>query len=207
VYQLRQIAVCATCLTIAGVASGAIDVALSDRDITRALQIGTSDDRRRAQFHASYLVPVQDPTVERMEIITEFRRLVLITEERQRIGDWLFSHGGVRDPRAALLPWKGRLSIVVRLKFHPQNTLSDVPAIETNVDDGSGHALRPLDVIRTSITAPLSGKAGDVFAPLLGATIESVFDAASIGEATRWVSVSSEGQLLTRVAVDFSKLE
>lgn len=195
-----------TCIFVAMAALAAVNLSLSDRDITRAVEIGISSEQARARFHASYIIPINDPTVERLEVITPFRRLVFITEERQRLGDWLFSHSGVRDPKAALQPWRGRLSLLAGLRFHPQNTFGDIPPYEIVVG-GPGGPLRPLDVIRTALTAPVSGRPGEFFTTLIGATIESVFDLAVVGEATRSVTVVLEGKPVAGATIDFARLD
>lgn len=196
----------ATSIALVILAGGAINLDLSDRDITRAVETGISSEQARARFHAAYIIPINDPTVERLEVITPFRRLVLITEERTRFGNWLFSHSGIRDPKAAIQPWRGRLSVVATLRFHPQNTFGDIPAYEI-VAGGAGGPLRPLDVIRTSLTAPLSGRPGDFFTTLVGATVESVFDAVAVGQIVRPVTVVLEGKTVAGAAIDFARLE
>ena len=49
--------------------------------------------------------------------------------------------------------------------------------------------------------------AGDFNAPLIGATIEAVFDARSVGQAARPVSVSLAARAVASVTIDFARLE
>jgi hypothetical protein len=192
-----------------GTEGGAINLAPSDRDLARALQIGSGDERTRQRFHAQYIIPGNNATVEQLEVVTPFRRVVSITEEHSRLGDWIFSHGGIAPAKAALEAWRNKLSIVARLRFHPQNTLIGIPDCEIRVGPlaPGGAAVLPLDTIRTPITAIASGRRGDQFTPLLGATIEAIFDPRSVGQTTRPVSVVMEGLELVRVPVDFTRLE
>ena len=67
--------------------------------------------------------------------------------------------------------------------------------------------LVPVDIVRTPITALLSGKTGDFNAPLIGATIEAIFDTRSLDPAARPVSVLLAAQPVARVTIDFAKLE
>jgi hypothetical protein len=60
------------------------------RRSNEALVVGRRPDAERARFHSRYEFRVGDPTVERIEVITEFRRVVLAVEERVRFGDHLF---------------------------------------------------------------------------------------------------------------------
>jgi hypothetical protein len=180
----------------------ALTPALRDKDIERALKLAQARDEIRAQFHAPYIVHVNDATLEQVEVVSEFRRYVLTAEEKLRMGNWLFARS-IRDAQEALKPWRGRLSLVARLRFHPQNALSTIPPyVVTVVPD-----VEPLNVVRTPINAPLSGRRGDFSAPLMGATIEVVFDAAAVGQTKRPVIVWLPGQEVARVTVDFTRLE
>ena len=195
-----------TVLTTAALLCGdarAVAPIVRDQDIERALKLAQARDDTRAQFHAPYIVNVNDATLERVEVITEFRRYVLTTEEQLRMGRWLFAQG-IKDAQGILRPWRGRLSLVSRLRFHPHNTLLGLPPYELTIGDPD---IVPVDVVRTPITALLSGKAHDWSAPLLGATIESVFDAVSVGDTVRPVRLSLDGKDVARVSIDFSKLE
>jgi hypothetical protein len=181
----------------------AIAVALRDRDIERALKLAQTFDDARARFHAPYVLTVNDPTLERVEVVTEYRRYVLTTEEQLRQGRWLFAQS-IKDAQEMLRPWRGRMAILARLRFHPQNTLSALPLYDVTL---AGPDLRAVDVVRTPITALRSGRPGDLFAPLMGATIEAVFDAASVAQTVRPVRLSLDGQEVARITIDFAKLE
>src|SRR5204863_1182557 len=91
---------------------------MTQAGLEQALSIGRAPEAERARFHRSYVVAINDPTVEQIEIQTEFRRAVLFAEDRIRWGDHLF---GVRQAEAALASWHGKLTIVARLRFHPMN--------------------------------------------------------------------------------------
>jgi len=181
----------------------AIATVLSEKDIERALKLAQEPEQKRAQFHAAYVVRVNDATVEHIEVVTEFRRYVLATEEQLRLGNWLFARS-VRDAREKLRPWRQRVSLVARLRFHPQNTLIGIPPYGIAI---GGPDLAPLDVVRTPITALLSGRPGDFNAPLMGATIEAVFNAVAVGQTVRPVSVSLAARVVASVAIDFGRLE
>jgi hypothetical protein len=199
-------------LCLAGILSvatdgGAISVALGDGDIARALKIGGESEQVRARFHAPYVIPINDSTVEQVEVITEFRRYVMAAQEQVRLGNWILAQGGTdlsgRSIKDMVRSWKGRVSIRTRLRFHPQNTYGDVPPIEHVV---GAPPIAALDVIRTPITAPASGpKQG--FQPLIGAVIETAFDAALVARTSGPIRILLSGQELKRLTVDFSRLE
>ena len=181
----------------------AIATVLGDKDIDRALNLAQAPEQKRSLFHAAYIVHVNDAVVERIEVVTEFRRYVLIAEEQLRLGNWLFAHG-VREAREKLRPWRERVSVVARLRFHPQNTLAVLPPYDIRIDRPD---LEPLNLVRTPITALLSGKPGDFHAPLMGATIEAIFDARSVGPTARPVSVSLAARAVASATIDFARLE
>lgn len=185
----------------------ALNLALSEGDMERAQKIASGPESSRSRFHALYIQPVDDATVEQIEIITEFRRCVLVTEERLRLGDWMFSRG-VRAVREALRPYRGRVSVAARLRFHPQNTFGSIPEIEAAIGaSGRQPVVAPLDVIRTRIDQVQTGLQPERAAPLMGALVETVFDAASVGDTVRPVSVLMNGRALALVSVDFSRFE
>ena len=65
----------------------------------------------------------------------------------------------------------------------------------------------PLDLTRTPIYALLSGRRGDTNAPLVGATLEAVFNATAVGPSARPVILSLDKKPEARVMVDFAKLD
>lgn len=176
---------------------------LTRADVERALKLAQAREDARARFHAPYITRVDDATLEQVEVVTEFRRYVQRTEHELSLGRWIFAQSP-KDAEDALRPWRGRLSVVARLRFHPQNTLGAIPLYECTVGEP---AVAPLEVIRTPIHARLSGARGDFSAPLLGATVETVFSAATIGQGKRPVILMLDGRELKRVTVDFSTIE
>jgi hypothetical protein len=183
---------------------GAINVSPTTQDILRALKLGRSAEGERARFHARYVLPVQDPVVREIEVITEFRRFVLKTEERMRLGDRMFAES-VRQAQEALRPSRGRLSVVAHFQFGPLNTYTAVPAVVVLVTG------RPeIDAIEGHVTPiwsfPFETRNGSS-TYLVGATLQLDFDAASVGQTERPVSVFLDGRELTRATIDFGKLE
>jgi hypothetical protein len=65
----------------------ALVVAVGGAEIERAQQVARSRDSERAQFHRKYFFDLPGDTVTQVEVITEFRRLVMITEDHLRVGD------------------------------------------------------------------------------------------------------------------------
>jgi hypothetical protein len=110
---------------------------LTESQMGQALAIARGDVPAQLRFHAPYLHPLDiQPAsgysrVDRLEVVTLFRRLELIGVEHARIND-SFGRGGYRDVREALQPWFGKMSIVIHvqilptLRFNPQLPAIDV---------------------------------------------------------------------------------
>jgi hypothetical protein len=168
-----------------------------DRDaVERALQVARSADRPRADYHAGYVVDLDGPVVERVEVVSEFRRIVLMAEERLALGDWMFARSATEAERA-LEPWRGATTIAARLRFNPLNVLASVPPylIVVGPEDAP---LMPSATERTGIL---------VNATMTGATIESRFDSAALENAPPVVRVVLDGATVATVAIDFGAIE
>lgn len=196
--------------------AGAIDVAIDRAAIEEAIALARSrDEHGRERFHAPYRVLLGDPAFDSLEIVTEYRRVVLAAEQRVRLGDRSF---GYREALEILRPWRGRLSAILRVTFHPQNVYRTVPAYELvlyprpspDVRGGAPRSQSPVDLRRTprylagggevSLNPPAGG-------PMLGATVEAIFDTPRLNlEGTRLLGIRLDGRELRRVPVDFSAM-
>jgi hypothetical protein len=182
-------------------------------ELDRALSTARSRDAERTRFHAAYIFPIKASVVQRVEVVTEFRRAVLITEEHLKQGDWIFGQGGrnLRGENAAdaLKPTEGRVTIRAHLEFGPHSTLASVPQVEIVVDGSP--ALMPLDtrtIPLSSLPVPLvGGRSGQTTTVLIGADVESDFDASQFGPGERQVRVFVTGGDSARATIPFGKLE
>ena len=145
-----------------------------------------------------YKVPdaLASPTVESIEIITEFRRMEMIAEAHAAAND-LFARGGaIRDAEEALKPYRGQLSIVAHVQFGLLTI--GAPNVIIAVTGGPSPTPQAVDAKMKGIYV------GD---SLVGGDFEAIFRADSIGQTTRVVTVTSNGAQLQRVTVDFGALE
>ncbi len=143
----RATTACASLLLVlaltATAPAGAVDSHLDADAIDRAIvfaRTATRDDRRA--FHDAYLRTPGD-AVRRISLVSEYRRVVLLVEEKMRLLDRNY---GVRQMTEALTPWRGLLEVIVELQFHPQNTYVGVPLIDVllvPLDDAG----RPLPLV------------------------------------------------------------
>ncbi len=179
----------------------------TDRDMANALNLATSSESIRAHFHAPYVVPFKDATVEQFDVITEFRRLVLAAEEQLQAGNWMLGRGGFdqkgRTLRDLLKPFAGQVSIRVRLRFHPHNSYVTLPAFDILLGEPT---LVAEQTTRTPHVLPASGD-GKPRDFIYGATIETSFDARAINDRTLPVRIVSEGKELARTTIDFSRVD
>lgn len=184
----------------------AIDVQLTLEDIQRATELARfpHTDADRAQFHKRYTIVVNSPVVEyfaveKIEVITPFRRMELIAEEHARIND-LFARGGLQDAEEALRPWRDQVSIVAHLRFDLTKPIPAVPAVDVTIEGPN---------LELPITINGSGvytRNGDLTF-LVAGVVEAVFDVRSVGQTMRPVVVRWKGKEVARVAVNFAAME
>lgn len=164
-----------------------IEVDIDSRAIDQAVSIAR--ERRDAvirTFNDRYVLVPTDPRLERMEIITEFRRVVLMGRERIMAGNFTWT---AYEMTRLLEPFRGRLSILAHVRFPPQHVLVTVPdytaALSPTPPGSAGGApdsLRSLDV-----------RSGPYYAPgldeqsiMIGARVELDFDARALDPNGRY---------------------
>jgi hypothetical protein len=186
----------------------ALVTAIGGADIERAQQVARSRETERAQFHQKYLFNLPGDTVTQVEVITEFRRLVMITEDHLRVGDQMFSRG-VRAAEAALAPTRGVMTLKAQLRFNPLNTYAAIPAFRIAL--GPAAASEPLVALDTKVTGqyslPFKTRDGRTVSILTGAILEADVPASRIGQDARLLGVVLDNQELVRVPVDFARLD
>jgi hypothetical protein len=193
----------AVLLTALAAAAPAIDVNIGRLAIDRAASLARRSDTERARFHARYVLPVGEAGVDRLEVVTEFRRAVLAAEEKVRMGIRLF---GVRELDPILAPWRGRVSLLVHVRLHPHNTHAEVPPFEVLLTAGSdGEPVPALELRREPVYSLALDPGSASF--LAGGTIEAVFDAAPLARTVGTAIVRLPPDDLARVSIDFGRLE
>jgi hypothetical protein len=128
----------------------ALEANLTAQAVDDAISFARMAQRGARQvFHDRYVRSVSE-TVRRISIVSEYRRVVLRTEEHIRLGDRGYS---VRQLTTEIEPWRGSLEVIVELAFHPQNTYVGVPLIDV--------LLVPLDRPGPGTAMPLIADATD----------------------------------------------
>lgn len=201
----------------------AIDLNLDREAIDQAIVFGRQATRSERQaFHDGYLrTPATD--VRRVSVVTEYRRVVLLMEEKRRILDRNY---GVRQMTEALGPWRGLVEVIVELQFHPQNTYVRVPAVDVLLVplDAPGEPMplvaddtdrqprfglfwepTPVDAPWWPFPPPNTPILGGA-EPLTGGWVHARFAARSLTRGRYEVAVKNGGESLGRVQFDFGAI-
>lgn len=143
--RLAAAAILAGAMTIP---AGAIELTLDRREIEQALYIAHSSiQAEHFRFHADYRFTVGKAPVDFVEVVSPFRRLVLLAETSFRQGRRMF---GQREALAALEPDPDRVEIYVEMTFHPLNTLVNIPeyGVELVPVGRAGAGIQPATIDR-----------------------------------------------------------
>jgi len=188
--------------------SFALVLSMSPGEIERAQQMARSRASEREQFHRRYVFDLRDATITQVEVITEFRRLVLITEEHIFRGDWLFSRG-TRSAEQALAPSRGMVTIRALVRLNPLNTYITPPpyllALGANAAGGAPALLETK--VSPQYSTPFKARGGKTLTSLIGATLEAEIGAVQLGQTSQIVAVMLEGKELARTTVEFGRFD
>jgi hypothetical protein len=185
----------------------ALVVAMGGTDIERALTLARGRESERQQFHKRYLIDLADPVVPQIEVITEFRRLVIVAEEHVLRGDWMFTRG-TRAAIDALAPTRGLITIRAQVRFNPLNTFIEPPAYALAIGTGTGAPLERIDTQQTpQYSTPFKARDGKTLSSLTGVGLEITMAASRIGQTTRTVGVMLDARDIVHTPVDFAKLD
>ena len=167
-----------------------------------ALRIGrTTDQTVYDAFSAGYQLAASGP-VARAEVITEFRRAVLLVRERAEQGEYGFTE---RDLDRALAPYRGLVTVVAEIRLNPLNTYVTPPAFNLYIRTGpSTRPLPPDKFARTPIYAVAFGGPGS---PLSGVRLEGTFSVADVSSAAApaVVVVNDRGDIIWDARLDLSR--
>lgn len=203
---------------LAGATVSGFEPTITPRLIDEALSIGQSRiDSVRTRFHQPYRLQVGRPPIDYVDIVTPYRRVVLLTEERTQLGIRAFTRG---EATAALGKQSGVVELRVEMTFHPQNAFVGVPGYDVELVAASPPSrLMPGNVERLPRfgaridPAPLPAPAGAQPNPLgggshlAGGTIVATFPMAGLnGTGAYEVVVSEQGKELGRARVNFAGL-
>lgn len=165
-----------------------------------ALALGrTRDDALFESFNKGYSLAVSD-IIETAEIITEFRRAVLLVRERTLQGDYVVTDATVTR---AMAPHLGQIGFIVQVRLSPFNTFIAPPAYDVYISTGPG-------------TQPLGDKAlkrdpvyafGPPGSPIVGVRIQATFAKAEIERAPmpELIVIDDKAEIIWRARIDLSR--
>lgn len=183
-------------------------LSMSGTEIERAQALARARDAERQQFHQRYVINLKDPVVAQIEVVTEFRRLVLLAEEHVFRGDWMFTRS-IRAAEDALKPTRGLITLRAQVRFNPLNTFIEPPAYAFAV--GAPAPASPLGALATQLmpqySVPFRTREGRDLSSLLGVNLEANVPADRIGQTAQAVGVTLDGKEIARAVIDFTKLD
>jgi hypothetical protein len=165
-----------------------------------ALALGrTRDDALFESFNKGYSLAVSD-IIESAEIITEFRRAVLLVRERTMQGDYVVTDATVTRVMA---PHLGQIGFIVQVRLSPFNTFIAAPAYDLYVSTGAR-------------SKPLADKAlkrepvfalGPPGAPIVGVRLHATFAKEQIERAAQpeLIVTDDKAEIIWRARIDLSR--
>ena len=202
---------------LAGGAAFGFERSLDLRLINTATAIGESRiESVRTEYHRPYRIPVARAPIDYIDVVTPFRRIVRIAEDRARAGARPL---GQRETLDAAGDRVGLVEFVVELTFHPLNSYVGVPLYEVALVSAAAPAtLLPVQTHRTPRFGARVDGAPPLFPyvplnvpgrsePMLGGTVVAGFTALGLDPAGVYeVVVSENGKDLWRGRVNLGTL-
>jgi hypothetical protein len=148
----------------------------------------TRDDALYAAFNRGYDLPAGD-ILDHAEIITEFRRAVLIVRERADQGQYAF---GERDLEKAMAKHEGRITFIVQARLHPLHTYANTPAYGLYIETGPASTpIAPKPFSREPAFPPGMAGPGN---PIAAVRLEGTFPRAEIAAAAAPALIVTDDQ-------------
>ncbi len=177
--------------------------------IERAVALGRSRDPAvRQRFHDAYVIRLNDALLDRLEVVTEFRRVVLETEDRVRAGDidW-----GPRQATDMLRPWRDKLAVALYVNFPPDNVYRAMPRFDIVLygrprSAQAGRTIHPIDLLETP--RYIAGQPAPPGTPILAGTVQATFAARPLDAGGVYLAgIVMEGREVRRVEIDLGRFE
>ncbi|MSO81695.1 MAG: hypothetical protein EXQ53_00140 [Acidobacteria bacterium] len=203
---------------LSGSAVAAFEPALDRRLIDEAIAVGHSGiEAVRTRYHQPYRIQVAKPPIDYIEIVTPFRRVALLVEERARAGVRLFNQ---RDVLAAVGDRPMRVDVLIEMTFHPLNVFVGVPEYTVELATASAAArVTPLQISRIPrfgarvegvplpAPYPAAPSVPRVSQPLVGGVIVASFDGLALNPNGAYdVVVSEKVKELARARMNLGNL-
>lgn len=186
-----------TLLVVAAIAAMA---QAQDPDARDAMRLGrTQDAALYTAFTNGYLLSATPP-IGRAELITEFRRAVLIVRDHAQRAEIGFTE---HELDLEMKPHRGMVTFIVEVNLHPLNTYQKMPAYELYVSPGSGVPPLASEVVKRDPVYALGGPG----AALTGVRLEATFprDKIVAAPAPELVVTNETADVIWRARIDLSR--
>jgi hypothetical protein len=160
----------------------------------------THDEVLFESFNKSYNLSPSG-TIERAEIVTEFRRGVLIVREHAQAGDYSFGWDALSK---ALLPMKGLVTFIVQVRLNPMNTFGREPAYDLYVSTGPASGPIASTGVKRQPIYPQGGGPGS---GLVGVRLEASFPRTAFTRSAmpQLVVTDEKAEVLWQARLDLSR--
>lgn len=201
----------------AGSTLAGFEQVLDRRAVDDAIGVGQSGiEIVRTRYHEPYRIQVTRPPVDYIDVVTPFRRVALLAEERAQAGGRLSQ----REATAMLGERSTLVEILVELTFHPLNAFVGVPAYDVALATAAPVAeIGPLRIGRIPRFGarlerrPLPSRytgapsAPGESQPMLGGTIVATFSGEALNPNGVYdIVVRENGEELARAGVNMGAL-
>jgi hypothetical protein len=162
----------------------------------------TQDDAMLEAFHKSYSLSASG-MVDRAEIVTEFRRAVVIVREQvMQQGDFQF--GGAALAKA-LLPSKGLVTFIVQVRLHPMHNFAKEPPYDLYI--GTGPQSAPIASAGVKREAVFAQGGGPGTAAMVAVKLEASFPRAEVTRTARpqLIVTNDKAEILWQAHLDLSR--
>ena len=189
-------------LAVALGASAIVRGAPQTDDARDAMNLGrTHDQALYDAFNAGYrLTP--SGVVDSVEVVTEFRRAVLIVRDHANRGEYSFT---TNDLASALAPYRGQVTFIAQVHLHPLNTFAAAPAYDLYVRTGpQSKPVASPAIKREAVYAPGSAGPGNA---IVAVRLEASFARADIMNATEptLVLIDEHGAIVWQTRIDLAR--
>jgi len=167
----------------------------------QALDLGrTRDDALFDAFNRGYELPPSG-MIDRAEVVTQFRRAVLMARDKYNIGDFGMTE---RDLTKAIAPFDGKVTFLAEVRLSPLHVYPAPPAYEMYVSTGPyTKPLAATTVKRDPIYPPGLGQ-GTAF---VGVRLEGTFERAELekAEAPMLTVTDEKANMLWQARIELSR--
>ena len=161
----------------------------------------THDDQLFESFNKSYSLSPSG-MIDRAEIVTEFRRAVLIVREQVQQGDFMF---GGEALAKALAPFKGIVTFIVQVRLHPLHAFTKEPSYDLYV--GTGPQSAPIASTGMKREPVYAQGGGPGTAPMVAVKLEASFPRAALSRSAmpQLIVTDDKAEILWQARLDLSR--